>query len=372
MAARLPTPVADLQFRPPVQGRLRMGKKTVSRKGKEMAVSIGAWRVTSADRTAMDRVAELYGGEVRPWSDGPREGEWEVFTAASELRVILPPDPLGGSPGYEHWSGGGCLRRCAGLRLPPDGPGGGCLVPVANAEGAEMAEVDCQCRVEGVLTCKLKTRLSVILADVPFGGVWRLDTNSELAAEELPGMVQAARQWMLRGMPYAMLGITFRSSSGGRKQYRVPVLRMPETPEALVAGAGQLRAIDAGGPTSPTAAALPAADESPELARPAPPATPIDVEAIDVDFGQSPTAPDPEAVRAKQRIMFALIEKAGLAPDDRHGFALAASKGRTDRTTGLTDHEWGRLLGALEAIQSGGYRYQGVDDQGRAIVVPVG
>src|SRR5690606_27647641 len=114
-----------------------------------------------------------------------------------------PPDPLGGTPIYELWGGKGCERRCDGITASTwqRGP-----------EGPEEVEQDCLCVAEGRLSCDVKTRLSVILPEIRFAGTWRLETKSEMAAEELPGMVDFIRSLQDRGLPYATLSIAARRS----------------------------------------------------------------------------------------------------------------------------------------------------------------
>lgn len=228
-------PIAQLQRRLPEAGRIRIGKKQGNR-----PVAIGEFRFTSHDREALDQLAAMYGGQVRPWSDPKAaEGQFEVCTDATEIRIVLPPDPLGGSPVYEMWGGGGCERRCDGVT---------CEVMVRGPEGPEPTEIACKCDAEGALACKPTTRLAVVIPEIKFAGVWRLDTKSWNAAVELPGMVDLIQKSQEAGMPYGLLSVKHRRSVavGETKKFMVPVLSVPVSIEQLTAGEGNLSALSSG------------------------------------------------------------------------------------------------------------------------------
>lgn len=260
------TPIRSLARRLPEAGRIRTGVKS----GKAMK-AIPEFRFTSHDEQALHQVADIYGGEVRPWSDPKANaGQFELITKASEIKVVLPPDPLGGTPIYELWGGGGCDRRCDGVAAE---------VMQQGAEGPEPVSVPCICDANGVGECKVVTRLSVILPEVRFGGVWRLDTKSWNAAQELPGMVDIIQELQSQGLAYASLTLAHRQSlrGGQRRKFILPVLSLPASIEQLAAGAAQLGAnghTELGAPstTVPVAAieatgteAVPDIGEEPEI-----------------------------------------------------------------------------------------------------------
>ena len=222
-------PIAQMAQRMPTQGRIRIGKKVQTRTGKMAPSKIDAFRFTSHDQVAIHEIAARYGGEPRPWADGPRTGEWEVETRATEIPIALPPDPLGGTPIYELWSGGGCTRRCDGEVA---------TVPVQTRDGAEHQEVACLCAAAGALTCKPKTRLSVILREIRFGGIWRLDSGGEIVAAEMPGMVAFIQEMQGRGVTKGVL--TLREMSSGKNKWMVPALGVTENVEELIAGASRM------------------------------------------------------------------------------------------------------------------------------------
>ncbi len=227
-------PIANLQRRIPEAGRIRTGAKTTASNGRELPTALPEFRFTSHDAEALGQIAAMYGGTVTPWSDAKAaEGQFEVRTTAAEIRVVLPPDPLGGTPLYEMWGGGGCERRCDGLTAS---------ILTQGPDGLEPTDVGCLCQSKGEMACKVVTRLNVILPEVRFAGVWRLDTHSWNAAQELPGMVDMIQQMQGQGLSYATLALKHRRSvqAGKTQKFIVPMLGIPESIETLVAGGSQL------------------------------------------------------------------------------------------------------------------------------------
>lgn len=211
-------PIAEMG-RAPEQGRIRYGIKTTSANGKTIPRSIRKFRFTSSDTVALDQIAVLYGGKVTPWENG----QSEVVSSAEEIPIVLPPNPLGSGPTYELWKGSTCVRRCDGIN---------CDVPSSTADGAELLEVPCLCNEKEQLDCKPTTRLSVILPDVRFGGVWRLDCKGWHGTNELPAMVSTVQQLQGQGLSRAYLALEPRKK--GSKQWVVPVIRLSATPNQLM------------------------------------------------------------------------------------------------------------------------------------------
>jgi hypothetical protein len=214
--------------------------------------ALDTFRFTSHDEAALVQIAGMYGGEVRPWNDAKvARNQFEVITAASEIQIVLPPDPLGGTPIYEKWSGGGCDRRCDGLS---------CQTLVQGPDGPEPTDVGCMCAANESMECEPRTRLSVMLASVRFGGVWRLETKSWNAAQEMPGMVELIQGLQERGLTRGVLALKPRRSvvAGQTRQFIVPVLGVEDSLEAIASGAAQLGAI-----AEPSMAELDAGDAQP-------------------------------------------------------------------------------------------------------------
>jgi len=171
-------PILDIQQRLREIGRLRIGAKTTSSNGKERPTKLDTFRVTSPSADLVQAVAEIYGGEPRPW-DGGEGAQHEVYTTAAELEIMLPPFEVLDQY-YELWAGGGCQRRCDGrtelIGMKP------CACPSDPVERAVLAQRG--------NACKPATRLRVILPQVAGIGVWRLETHSYYAATELAGVAQ--------------------------------------------------------------------------------------------------------------------------------------------------------------------------------------
>lgn len=239
-----PILLRNLDRRLPQAGRIRAGRKVPLPEGKSRPAKLTTFRFTSKDEVSLNRVAELYGGEVKPWEDPLSPDRFEVTTEASEIKVALPPDPLGGTPIYEMWSRGGCERRCDGETCT--------LSQGAGPDGSEPKEVPCLCATRGELACKLTTRLSVILPDVRFLGVWRIDSKGKNAAKELPGMVEGVQAMQEKGIVRAVLRLDYRvEMRRGRKQeFVVPMLGVDATPEELAAGSVRLGLQDGGAPAA--------------------------------------------------------------------------------------------------------------------------
>jgi hypothetical protein len=233
--------VLDLQRRSQQIGRIRTGIQVqISNGGRGRPAKLDTLRFTSGSKFAVEAVSILYGGDVRPWKNGSRN-EWEVITKVSEIGITVPPRDAVISQFYEMWSKGGCQRRCDsrqeqksnGPCLCPhaDNPGDPVQVELAALERAELAKTG--------KACKLVTRISVMIPDLPGLGVWRLDTGSFYAAGEI--IDQAALMEMARahdvGLP-AMLRLEQRQSvsNGETKTYAVPVIDVLVTARAIMTG----------------------------------------------------------------------------------------------------------------------------------------
>lgn len=264
-------PIRQLDRRLPELGRIKDGVKVP---GKGQPKAIDTLRFTSQDPKALEQVAAALGGEVKAYSDPKSTDTHELLTPVAETPVILPPDPLGGTPMYELYSGGGRERWCDGItceqwRKGPDGP--------------EPYEVACPCAAAGELTCRPTVHLSVILPFTRLGGTWRWTTHSYNAAVELPGMVEAIQSLQAKGLTRGVLRVDSRTQTiaGVTRNFKVPVLGVDATADELASGQATLglapaaapaiatpevAAIEAGGtptPREPHGAADPPASVSP-------------------------------------------------------------------------------------------------------------
>lgn len=225
-------PVADLDRRMPEAGRIRLGVKT------ERAMkSIDTFRFTSPYKDLIDKIAEMYGGVSKPWSDDRAriQDQHEVITDATEINIFLPQNGL--SQSYEMWTGGGRQRYCNGA-----------ICVIMGREDPE--EVACLCHAKGVSECKLYTRLNVILPELPFKGVFRMETKGWNAGHEMPGMFDAIQLLHSTGnMVQATLGLEKRSDvkNGKKRKWVTPTIAIVESPHQILAGHANVAAIAAGG-----------------------------------------------------------------------------------------------------------------------------
>lgn len=225
-------PLTTLKTRPPEHGRIRFGERFTSRNGKLAMRATDTWRFTSPDKVAIEQLANRYGGNVTAWEDPKASptSQWQVQTDSDRISVWLPPDSC--STSYELWSGGGCARRCDGA--------------ICTQYGAGTLEVPCMCASEPTMSCKPTIRIQLILPDCNFGGVWRLDSHSENLLREAPGMIEMISFLQQQGLPRAELLLTKRQKTqGGKtKHFTVPQFIVPSTPEEIVEGHAQVRALN--------------------------------------------------------------------------------------------------------------------------------
>lgn len=240
--------LADIETRAPEAGRIRLGIKT----GKAMK-SIDTFRFTSPYKDCIEALASQYGGEVKPWVDpkASPNNQWEVITKANEIEVFLPPSPV--STWYELYAGSGLMRRCDGQA---------CQVPQQTGPGQwEPVDTPCICAAKQSMECSPHTRLKVLLPNVPFRGVWRLETKGWNALKELPGMADLIRQLNDSGsMVRVALGIEKRSQMrpSGKRNFVTPTLTMLDTPNQVLTGGAQVRALGSVSPLVPELNAAPA------------------------------------------------------------------------------------------------------------------
>jgi hypothetical protein len=230
--------ILQLQARLHESGRIRIGQQVPTGSGRKRPAKLDAFRFTSQDKRALEKVADLYGGQIRRWEEAPVGEQYEVFTNTAEIRVAVPPERMGLTQSLELWSGGGIVRRCDGQRQQTDEP---CLC-------AALADDDPQPR------CARHTRLSLMLADLATSGLWRLDSQGYYASEELAGafeLAQLLQQATGRAILPGWLRLEqreIRRPGEPKRQFAVPVLDLEMDAAALFGrpqpadGAGLLEA----------------------------------------------------------------------------------------------------------------------------------
>jgi len=216
--------IATLQMQARELGRLRSGWYDGSK-----PVRSNTWLITSPAEHYIEAAAVEWGGKVEKWKpQGNGAMQFRVVTEASVIDAILPPgDPL--SQSLEMWNKGGCARRCDGTT-------------------ESLSDLPCLCVTEWGpqyfetaprkdQICKMTTRLNVILPSMPDIGVWRAETHSFYAANEIAAAID-----MLKAAagPQAMIPIRLRIEQRTRvakgKTKHYPVLAV----ELRGATAGQV------------------------------------------------------------------------------------------------------------------------------------
>lgn len=161
-----PEPIITLQRRLTIVGAIRAGGEKPER---GVGRKLGAWRLTSPREQLVRQAAELYGGPVSKWQS-PVGTEWQVYTEAAELPVLVMPG-YSLRQTYELWEGATKRTRlCDGLE-------------------EELTAGPCLCNQSGEDVCDLYTRLTVALPELDTVLGWRLITRGANAAHELPTML---------------------------------------------------------------------------------------------------------------------------------------------------------------------------------------
>lgn len=311
--------IIDLQRRFHEVGRIRAGAK--SERG--APTKLERWRLTSANRAALEAAALVYGGEVRPWEDAPTPGQWELFTEADSLDVVIPPSAEPYSLWYESWSGGGCDRRCDGVR-------------------DHLNDAPCACDPEN-RACKPTLRVSVMLTRVPGLGVWRYESHGWNAATEVPTMLDLLALGAKNGafVP-AVLRLEQRVSKKkgeGTRRYAVPVIDIQET-------AGDFTRTIASGDPVPPPPSTPAIDAPRRKAISAPSEPP----PLPQDEEPEPAADERKATAAQKRLVFAKAKEAGIEKElvGRIYARLVESPGAS--LSGLLASDVDRLVRSIEKV----------------------
>ena len=213
-------PLQNLASRIPIIGKVKFGVFDGRR-----PKAIDTWRLTTSSRPFAQHFADRYGGEVKPMTNRSSPHDWEVISEATELAMALVPD--GYSIGYELWSGGGCQRRCDGQTVE--------VLQTTGPDDVEYVPSPCICDRKGELECSLKSRLTIVLPDLPFMGGIVYESSSKNFAEESQGMLRLISQMQAQGINRGVLRLEKRKSTGNRR-YTIASVGIDESLEALSSG----------------------------------------------------------------------------------------------------------------------------------------
>ena len=190
MARRRVSRVIEQQYQLREQGRIRFGERKptdAKRPGKPIEFP----RISSRHEDVVREVAALYGGEPRPWEREDGHTEWDVLTEGP-IAVCCAPgiDPY--TTAYEQWANGFNTVRCDGETCE-------------FRRNGRWVDHACVCAERGIepedRDCKKTTRIVVMIVGVRRLGLFRVDTKSHYASEELPAalaLLQSSQRagWM--------------------------------------------------------------------------------------------------------------------------------------------------------------------------------
>lgn len=208
-------------------GRIRIGRQVpTGKEGKTRPEKLDRFRFTSSSEKLIRAVSIAYGGQPREWTPDDGRKQWEVITDATSIPILIPPQPI--SQFYEQWAGGGCQRRCDGIReLLTDQP---CICQTNGQDGPDR-------------DCKPTTRINVICRDIPGVGMFRLESHGYYAAIELPQLaVLLERAAATNYDVEASLGLeerVIKRPGQGTRRFMVPTIELDITPAQLLAGEGR-------------------------------------------------------------------------------------------------------------------------------------
>jgi len=242
-------------------GRLRLGLTVpYGNDGKSRPVRSEVWIFSSHSQELVTAAAALWGGTPEKWQPlGNGAEQWRVITKTTTIDAILPPgDPL--TQAYEMWSKGGAVRRCDSATEQFSGSPCLCIAQF----GEQWYE-----QPKGKV-CDTKSRLKVLIPDLPGLGSYRLETGSFYAADEIAGMVDFIRSAVgdQTLIPVRLrIEARTRVAGGETKQFVVPVVELRGvTTGELLAGSGQ-RLMQVGGAPDRAAIGPGAPDYLSELAK---------------------------------------------------------------------------------------------------------
>ena len=185
------------------------------------------WRLTGSQYLC-EQIADKYGADPKfggaaiPWPEGEGGDEWQIFTTSSTLSVVVTDF----SQWMTAWNKAGvCTHRCDGeYTIIPETEAGkfcGCYA----SEEARKAH-------GGV---KLTTKLYVLMLGIEGLGTFKLSSTGEIAASELV----KTGEWLASEFKQGNIipvGLRLRKVEGP-KNYVIPCLDIPRTPDEMLSAA---------------------------------------------------------------------------------------------------------------------------------------
>lgn len=194
---------------------------------------LSKFRFTSPSKGLLEKVAELYGGTVQPWTPANNDpAEFEVYSEATSVPILIRPRAI--SLWYELFQAKRLVRRCDGQVERRRG------VPCVCDPKQQLAWSDDR-------ECDIKLRLSVMLADVPAIGEWLLQSKGKNAAVEIPPMahILASAQRYVSGR-LSLEPRTTYPLEGAPFHYVVPFIEIDQKPLELMQGGNGRTAVGGG------------------------------------------------------------------------------------------------------------------------------
>lgn len=207
-------------------GMIRLGFSKPGRTGGKIPQRSDTIILTSPDRNTLEAASKLFGGDVKDFPNGDRD-KFSLVTKCSEIAIGVTE--IAPTQWMEYYNKGTLQVRCDGCTV--HGPRGSKLVDKPCLCAIKFPEPDARYEaVKNREACKIVTRVSVMIPDVPDIGVWRLDTRGEHAADELM-MTLEVIQAILRNNPATKMVPCFlaieQRKNADKQPYPVPVIRLP-------------------------------------------------------------------------------------------------------------------------------------------------
>lgn len=242
------------------------------------------FRFTSTHRHLLERVSEVYAGQITAW-----EKRHQLLTQTNSIQAYFSLAELASGDResltqYLEYrdEGGKLMRKCDGRTCS-----------TWAKDGARIS-VPCLCAERGDERCKVRSYVSVILPHAQDIGVWTLRTGSQTFAGEIEGLIATAKTMMpgVNLIP-VLLTITRRhkETAPGKPAGFYPVVTVSLDPNPVPISTMRDRVVSSLGLTSvPTA--LPSPTEGEDLAA-LPPAE-EEAQPLEGELVEPEQAPDPQ------------------------------------------------------------------------------